>query len=191
LAAGYRHTYRKKPEVKTWWNDSYWWGSLYNNVAQAYHIYRLNLATQDWVDTGVMLDDRNYSLADALWDGQHLYIASHIFNTNAQPTTSPNTWGKLYRYSYNSTTKTYSLDTGFPVYITNGRSEALVLAKDSTGRLWVTYVESSKVMVNHSLGSDTAWVVPYVLPVSASTVSVSSDDISAIIAFHLANVEEH
>jgi len=173
----------EKPESKLWWNDGFWWGSLYNDAAQAYHIYRLDLSTQDWIDTGVTLDDRNNSLADALWDGQHLYIASHVFTTNAQPTTSPSTWGRLYRFSYNPATKTYSLDAGFPVTVTKGKSEALVVAKDSTGRLWVTYVQSSKVMVNHSLASETVWGEPFVLPVSATAVSVSSDDISSMLAF--------
>src|SRR3990170_3088302 len=173
----------EKPESKLWWNDGFWWGSLYNDAAQAYRIYRLELSTQDWVDTGVTLDDRNNSRGDALWDGQHLYIASHIFTTNGQPTTSPSTWGRLYRFSYNASTKIYSLDAGFPVTVTKGKSETLVLAKDSTGRLWVTYVESSKVMVNHSLTSDTVWGEPFVLPVSSTYVSVSSDDVSSVLAF--------
>src|SRR3972149_2842929 len=139
-----------KTGSKLWWNDGFWWGSLYNDAAQAYRIYRPGLSTQDWVDTGVTLDDRNNSRGDALWDGQHLYIASHIFTTNGQPTTSPSTWGRLYRFSYNASTKIYSLDAGCRVAVTNGKSETLVRAKDSTGRLWVTYVESSKVPSSRS-----------------------------------------
>src|SRR3990172_8985948 len=49
----------EKPESKLWWNDGVWWGSLYNDAAQAYHIYRLDLGTQAWVDTGTTLDTRN------------------------------------------------------------------------------------------------------------------------------------
>ncbi len=172
----------EKPESKLWWNDSFWWGSLYNNAAQEYHIYRLDLASQSWVDTGTVLDDRNGSKADALWDGQHLYVASHLFTTNGQPDPSSSNWGRLYRYSYDSGTKTYSLDSGFPVTVTQGKSETLVVAKDSTGRLWVTYTEGSKVMVNHSAGSDLVWGVPYVVPVSGAT-GLSSDDIASVIAF--------
>jgi hypothetical protein len=102
----------EKPESKLWWNDGFWWGSLYNDAAQAYHIYRLDLASQSWVDTGTFLDDRNASKADTLWDGQHLYVVSHIFTTNGQPASGSNNWGRLYRFSYNSGTKTYSLDSG-------------------------------------------------------------------------------
>jgi hypothetical protein len=92
-------------------------------------------------------------------------------------------WGRVYRYSYNSGTKTYSLDSGFPVTVTKGKSETLVLDKDSTGMLWVTYVQSNKVMVNHSTGSNAAsWGTPYILPVTGAT-NTSSDDIASLIAY--------
>ena len=35
----------EKPESKLWWNDGFWWGSLYNGSASAYHIYRLDWGT--------------------------------------------------------------------------------------------------------------------------------------------------
>ncbi|MEZ4713574.1 MAG: DNRLRE domain-containing protein [Caldilineaceae bacterium] len=174
----------EKPESKLWIHDGYWWGSLCSGSANAYHIYRLNLSTQDWIDTQTVLDDRPSSKADVLWDAasQKLYVASHVFTTSGAATSSSGDWGRLYRYSYNAGSKTYALDAGFPVNITRGKSETLTIAKDATGQLWVTYVEGSKVMVNHSRnGNDADWGTPYQLPVTGSTVS--SDDISAIIAY--------
>src|SRR5258707_7648023 len=171
----------EKPESKLWFNDGIWWGSLYNPTIKGYRIYRFDLPTQSWSDTGTLLDSRSASRADPLWDGQHLYVASHIFTTNAASTSASSNWGRLYRYSYNSQTNVYTLDAGFPVNVTKGKEENLVIAKDSTGQLWVTYVESGKVMVNCSLGSDSVWGTPFVLPLSQSVVSVQSDDISSII----------
>ncbi len=173
----------EKPESKLWWNDGFWWGSLYNNVARAYHIYRLDIPTQKWVDTGTQLDPRSFSRADTLWDGQHLYVVSHIFANTGTATSTPSSWGRLYRYSYNAATDTYSLDMGFPVTVTRGKSETLVVDKDSTGQLWVTYVEGGKVMVNHSVGDDSAWGTPYVLPVAGAS-GIDSDDISSLIAYN-------
>lgn len=175
----------EKPESKLWFNDGIWWGSLCNPSANEYHIYRLDLTSQSWVDTGTVLDDRAASKADALWDQAtgKLYVVSHLYTTNGQPTSSSSQWGRLYRYSYHSASKSYSLDPGFPVTVTRGKSETLVLAKDSTGQLWVTYVENSKVMVNRSTGDDLTWSDPFVLPVTSTAVSVSSDDISAVVAF--------
>jgi hypothetical protein len=173
----------EKPESKLWFNDGIWWGSLYNPTIKGYRIYRFDVTTQSWSDTGTLLDPRSASRADPLWDGQHLYVASHIFTTNAASTSGSSNWGRLYRYSYNSQTKAYTLDAGFPVNVTKGKEESLVLAKDSTGQLWVTYVESGKVMVNCSLGSDSVWGTPFVLPLNQTVVSVESDDISSVIAF--------
>ena len=106
---------------------------------------------------------------------QKLYVASHIFSINAVPTAS--NWGRLFRYSYSSASKTYALDAGFPVDITRGNAEALTIAKDSLGRIWATWCQSSQVMINHSIGSDTEWDLPSVLPASPESVSLDPDDI--------------
>jgi hypothetical protein len=60
------------------------------------------------------------------------------------------------------------------------------VAKDSLGKLWVTYTVvsadlSTRVYVNHSTTSDTAWGTPFVLPTTNS--QVHHDDISAVTAF--------
>ena len=170
-----------KPESKLWWNDGYWWGNIWSTSGNAYHIYRLDLPTQSWIDTGVPVDNRPESKADALWDGNKLYIVSHQFDNGGSPA-GPGDRGELYRYSYNVASDTYSLDSGFPVEVNQSQSETLVLAKDSTGTLWVTYVEDGQVMVNHSNGDDAIWATPHQLPV-ASAANVNSDDISSIIAY--------
>ena len=175
----------QKPESKAWFNDGIWWASMYNTTLTQFDIYRLDLGTQKWTDTGTPIDDRVLSAADTLWDqaSGKLYVVSNLHTTSAAPTSSSSNWGRLYRYTYNSGSQTYVLDSGFPVTVTKGKEEALVLAKDSTGELWVAYVESNKVMINHSNGSDNVWGNPVVLPASATAVSVESDDIATIISF--------
>jgi hypothetical protein len=175
---------REKPESKLWFNDGVWWGILWSGDAEtgAYHIHHLDRVAQEWVDTGTVVDTRLKSRADVLWDGTHLYVASHIFTNTGQPVTDPSDRGKLWRFSYDTETRAYSLDDGFPVDVTGGKSETLVLDKDSTGQLWVTYVESSQVMVNHSLnGDDHTWATPFVLP--GANADVDTDDISSVIAY--------
>jgi hypothetical protein len=171
----------EKPESKLWFNDL-WWGILWSTSGNAYHIHWLDPVTQDWVDTGTAVDDRSASRADVLWDGQRLYVVSHIFSETGMPAFAGER-GQLYRFSYGPTTRTYHLDSGFPVEVTGGTSETLVLEKDSTSQLWVTYVENGKVMVNHSVnGNDGTWARPFVLPVPGAD-QLSADDISSIIAF--------
>lgn len=175
----------QKPESKLWFNDGIWWGSLYNDAAQANRIYRLDPATQTWVDTGTQLDERNTSSADVLWDQAtgKLYVASHKSATSGAVTTDSSKWGRLYRYTYNPSTQTYVQDSGFPVTINNATSETMVLAKDSTGQLWITYTAGSRVWVNRSTAGDDVWGTPFLVPASATSTTLTTDDISSIIAF--------
>ena len=167
----------EKPESKLWFNDGTWWGSLIDATTGVYYIHRLDTATQTWIRTNTPLDDRPNTRADTLWTGTKLYVASHVYSR--QPASGfPS---RLYRFSYDATTKTYSLDAGFPVAINNMRSETLVIDRDTTGRLWATWIQSQKVYVNRTTGSDTTWGTPFVLPVAGT--SVDADDISSVIAF--------
>src|SRR5690606_16953988 len=106
-----------------------------------------------WSDTGVVLDDRKSSKADALWDGTKLYVVSHIW-TQTGLAASAGQRGELFRYSYSG--GNYTLDSGFPVEVNGATGEALVIAKDSVGTLWVTYVQNQKLWINHSIGGNDA-----------------------------------
>jgi hypothetical protein len=182
------HPTGEKPESKLWWHDGFWWGSLWSNPGSAYQIFKLDMDSQSWKDTGVVLDPRLGSKADVLWDGQHLYVVSHIYTTSGQVSSNQDTWGRLYRYSYDALAKTYSLDNGFPVTVTRGPSETLVVAKDSTGLLWVTYTQKDagdkkfKVWVNHSTEDDASWGTPYVLPILEAS-NLYTDDIASIVTY--------
>ena len=165
----------EKPQSKLWFNDGTWWGSLFNKATEEYHIYRYDRGAHTWGDTGTLIDERNSSKADVLWDGSHLYVAT------AGPTSASSHSGRVLRYSYDASTKKYSLDPGFPVIVTSGGMETIVLDKDTTGRLWVSYTQNNQVYVNHSMGDDQSWGTPFVLPVRGTTVS--ADDISGVVAF--------
>jgi hypothetical protein len=161
-----------KPQSKLWHNDGYWWAVMIADGASSWHIFRLDWPDQ-WVDTGVAVDERPTSRADVLWDGSKLYIASLVrFNSVNQ--------GRLYRYSYNPNANTYSLDSGFPTTIMSGSAEAMAFDKDSAGRLWITYTQANKVYVNSSTTSDAAWGTPFVVPGAAG---IGSDDISSLVAY--------
>jgi PKD repeat protein len=166
-----------KPESKLWFNDGIWWGTLWSTSAAAFHIYRLDLAGQQWIDTGVALDNRTGTRDDVLWDGSKLYVASHRYSTAPAAGYAV----KLFRFSYVAASKTYTLDAGFPATIHDFKTETFVIDKDSTGRLWATWVQNQQVYVSHSTTSDAIWTTPFVLPVSGTTVDV--DDISSVISF--------
>ena len=178
-----------KPESKLWFNDGFWWGYMFDSVSGDFHIFKFNTGPQTWTDTGVVGDTRNNTTADVLWDGAKLYVASHVQNDGSTGTGTPP--ANLYRYSYNASTDTYSLETGFPAQIASQRMETLVIAKDSTGQLWATWTDhatTSKVWVNSTVCSpicnDATWGTPFSLnDAPLSQPAISSDDISSIIAF--------
>jgi hypothetical protein len=174
-----------KPQSKLWFNDGRWWASLYNVTSHTYHIYWLDLATQDWKDTGTELDSRiqtaniqTQTQADILWDNtaKKLYLVSGGTGTD----------GWFMRYSYNPVTKLYARDFA-PVVVRSGGGETIVLDKDSTGQLWVTYTQGNRVYVNRSTSSDSVWGPPFVVPGPTSATSVSIDDISSLVAYRDAN----
>jgi len=183
----------EKPESKLWWNDGFWWGVLFNDTAGEYHIYRLIWATQTWEDTGVPVDDRPATKSDALWDGTagKLYIVSHNYTEAASWNNNFVNWGRLYRYTYNTSTRTYTKDIGFPVTVNNHETEALVLEKDTAGRLWVTFVarpqgsSAYQVFANTSDDDGLHWGNPFTLTlnITPTAVMVAQDDISSVISF--------
>ncbi len=174
----------EKPQSKLWYNDGRWWGDLFNTTDGKYHIYWLDLGTQTWKDTGTILDPRAQTKADCLWDGTHLYMASGGGSDPSGSGTTAMLPANLYRYSYNPTTQLYTLDGGFPVAIRDGGAETIVLGKDSTGMLWITYTQGNKVYVNHSRTSDADWLPAAAtqLNVANTNSNVSPDDISTLVA---------
>jgi PKD repeat protein len=169
-----------KPESKLWWNGGGWWGVLWSPSSAGYRIARLNPSTGAWSLTGPTLDTRYQYRQDVLWNGatNKLYVASHFFST------SPATGypARLYRFTYNPSTATYSLDAGFPAQISNLRTETLVIDRDSTGTLWATWTNGSRPYVAHTVGgNDASWSAPYIVPGAGTTLS--SDDISSLVRF--------
>ena len=174
----------EKPQSKLWFNDGIWWGVMYNKASTSsrFEIYRFNWATDTWTTTGVPVDARTKSSADALWTGSKLYIVS-----NVAPGATGDVKIYLMRYSYNTTTKTYSVDSGFPVAVHHRGVETVVIDQDSTGRLWVTFTDANSsggrnAYVSHTTTNDNTWITPYVVPVAGSN-TLKSDDISTLVAY--------
>ena len=172
-----------KTQSKLWFNDGSWWGILFDGSSEEYHIYRYDGAKGAWSDTGTLVDGRNFSRADALWAGPHLYVVSAGTQTSLEKDSA-----RFLRYTYDPSTGRYSLDRGFPVTIAEGGTEAITLAKAASGELWATYTQDTpdgalrRVYVTHTMGSDaSSWVKPFVPPLRGTTVS--TDDVSAVVAF--------
>jgi len=141
------------------------------NAAGTVNIFQLR-SDHTWRDTGTVIDERTTSTGDALWSNGKLYVASRTAGSAGQI--------RVYRYSYNGTTRIYTRDTGFPVAPGGaGGSESVTIDRDSLGKLWITFTRGSKVWVTHSTTADTSWIQPFRI-VGVDT-DVASDDISAVV----------
>lgn len=177
----------EKPESKLWYTpDGVWWGSLYHPSTQAYHIYRFDPRTPGagWSDTGTVLDQRNTSKADALWDGTHLHLVSHLTNGEVNsPIQVPTAPKYYYRFRYDSSRRNWISELrDVPITAADGSSETLVLDRDSTGRLWVTWVENGVVKLSTSASGDAGSWQTFALPV-ADADNLSADDIATLVAY--------
>ncbi len=178
----------RESQSKLWYNDGIWWASLFNS-SKHFDIFRLNWGSQVWSDTGTLIDERSKSSADVLWDGTKLYVVSGISDQSSsrRPPTSGDTSIRVMRYSYSSGSKSYSLDTGFPVTVVNAAVESVSLDKDSMGTIWVTWTYANgtgtrSVYVTHSTVNTATYRAPYVIPLTGTT-NLDNSDYSAIIAY--------
>jgi hypothetical protein len=171
----------QKPQSKLWWTSGgTWWGVLWSTGANSWTIQKFNKATGTWSDTGVKVDNRRTAGPDALWDGSTLYIASAL----KEGSTQTDARVLVYRFSFNGSSWS---SLGSPVSVTDGKPETLVLDKDSTGTLWLTYTASNgaagkSVYVAHTTTSGTTWGTPYVLPLPDAD-NLDVDDISTLVTY--------
>lgn len=173
----------QKPESKLWYTADGWFGLLWNATRKQWRIYRFDWAADTWSDTTTVVDARAKAQGDALWDtaNQKLYVSMHV----KEGTSTSNMSAYLYRFSYD--TGAYTLDAGFPVTLTSGSIEALVIDVDTTGRVWGTWTAANgslrKVLVTHATtAANTSFVTPYT-PAVTGSLNLDPDDISTLVAY--------
>jgi hypothetical protein len=167
----------KRNESVLWFNDGSWWGNLWDTRTLDFHIFRFDETQEQWVDTGVTTETRANTHHDVLWDGNTLYVASHMFVADGVAAAAgfPST---LRRYSYNAATDRYT-QVGSATQINNVKTESLVIDKDTTGQVWATWQQGNQIFLNNTGTDGTTWGTPFPLPGG----SVSVDDTSSLIAF--------
>ena len=127
--------------AQMWRNDNIWWGAFSNNTDGIY-LYQQTSPTT-WAQ-GALLDTNMVAgvfvagSPDCLWNGTNLFMMVQESTLVA----------KLYKYTYSTTTKLYTVVAGFPVSLptigvgtsSSGKSYGTVtIDQDSTGKLWVSY----------------------------------------------------
>jgi hypothetical protein len=176
-----------KPESKLWYSSGRWWAVMWDTVSGDWHIFRLSRATNRWVDTGVLVDKRKSTLADALFDRDtgKLYIASHVVTKGIAISGNA---ARLMRYSY--VKGAWKADAGFPSKIMSYSSESLTIDKDSRGNLWATWTQvapgrtNGAVYVARGARGGASWGQPFLVPAADAGANLPRpDDISTVVSF--------
>ena len=167
-------------QSKLWFHDGQWFAVMFDTRTQLnakFRIWRFDMATQNWTNTGVAVDDRNRSHMDVLSVGNTLYVVSA--RAEAAPGTVTGRDLRIYRFSYATATNTYALSPGFPKLIANtadGTGYATIARDDQ--RLWVAWPQDDQVMVSASSDAAVTWSAPIVLPTMGNPIT--SDDMVAV-----------
>jgi hypothetical protein len=160
-------------QSRLWSIDGRWWGALVEPASRETRIFELSADMATWRDTGVLIDERIGAVADALWQGEHLYVATTV------PGRATANGPRLSRFSIGSDGR-FTLDPDYPVRIADGGVRGVSLARDSAGRLWAAFVREGAVLVAHSTVDEAVWSAPERLP---SQVQVGGpDDVAALVA---------
>jgi hypothetical protein len=157
-------------QSKLWFNDGTWWATLVDPSNGDLRIARLDWPTQQWQDTGTLVDERVAVRADTLWDGAHLTIVT------AGPRPTAGQAARLIRFHYDAKVRRYIVDPDFPITLVATGVEVPMIARDSKGVLWLSYVTGGSAVVRHTVGDDYHWVAepPTAIPGVAENVLQAS-----------------
>jgi hypothetical protein len=220
VAVGYRdHAYGggatrpagDKPQSKLWYTDEgggnvQWWGGMFrfstSPSVSEFRIYKLSADKTAWNSTTIPIDRRDASHGDYLWDenADTLYVASIPIPNNTNPLVDPATPDdvRIFRYTYNSATDTYTQIGGAGAYKAiagtatvapgfRGGAWTVSIDKDSTGRLWVVWPQGTEVRYTYSDDNGETWAAAAQLPAQAGNPinfeTLSRSDSASVIAF--------
>lgn len=159
---------KDKPQSKLWFQDGAWWGLMVNASTEQVHVFEL-LDDHAWRDTGAVADDRETSTADAFWDQDKVWIASRTRDGQV----------RIVCMRYEPTGRTYVVEPGFPVVLSQGGASSVAMTRDGAGTLWATFVQDARVLVARSTtSSGLSWTEPAAPPVPEALVT--PDDISSL-----------
>lgn len=159
-------------QSRLWTVAGRWFAAMVEPASRQTRVHELSGDGSTWTDTGVLLDERPGAMVDAVWSDGRLYVVSAV------PGRSKANGVRVSRFSPDAGGRLV-LDPNFPVHLTERGVGAASIARDSTGRLWSTFVQDGAVLVAHSNDDEAVWSAP--APIPGST-AVGEKDVAALVA---------
>lgn len=157
---------------KLWFHDDAWWALMYYAEDGSSRVSEL-LPDHTWRPTDQIVNSDPSDLGDALRDEDAVYVVSRGREGGLQ----------FRRLDYDDVDRTYLPAAAGPVLITTeGARAPASIAKDTTGRLWVSFATATEVLVTYSDDDGTTWTQPF-QPQLSDGADVPPGQTSAVVAF--------
>lgn len=160
---------RYEHQSKLWFHDATWWGLMFQPPGRTVRVFKL-LPDHTWEPTRTTINADAADAGDALPDGDVV----HVVSRRADETLL------FFRLSYDYQAREYVSTTEPMVITTRGSLAPASIAKDTTGRLWVTFATFTAVLVTYSDTDGSTWAEPFMI---ASVGARRYREISAVTAF--------
>ena len=160
-------------QSRLWSLDGRWMAAMVHPASRETRIWELSADGSAWTDTGVLLDERPGATVDALWSGEHLYVASVV------PGRSRDDGVRITRLSLDAAGR-FSLDANFPVTLTEPGAEAVTIARDSAGRLWAAVIIDGRLLLASSTIDEAIWSTP--TPFAQADDTLDAEDAAGLVA---------
>jgi hypothetical protein len=136
---------RSESQHKIWFHDGSWWALMLEPKGLTERVFQL-LPNHTWRPTPAVLTTDTGEVGDAVQDGESVHVVHRTSN------------GALYyvRLTFDQAAGEYR--AGAPRLVTTRKSVApVVITKDATGALWVSYATAQSVVVTQSLDGGQTW----------------------------------
>ena len=160
-------------QSRLWSIGGRWMAAMIHPASRETRIWELSEDGSTWADTGVLLDERPGATVDALWSGEHLYVASVV------PGRSRDDGVRITRLSLDAAGR-FSLDPNFPVTLTEPGGEAVTIARDSAGRLWAAVIIEGRLLLASSTTDEAIWSAP--TPFAEADDTLDEEDAAGLVA---------
>jgi hypothetical protein len=138
----------KSNQSKVFYHDGNWWAIAHHDETSRWYFWKFSDGTWTRLNALVKSSTMKYdAVVDSANDKLYL-IGSHASATEFR------------RYSYVSSSATWTLDTGFPVSLSFNNEDAgnpLSLVQAKNGDLWIFRIHNNKLQAKRSTNGGVAW----------------------------------
>jgi len=159
----------KSNQSKVFYHDGKWWAIAYNTSADKWYVWRFSNGS--WDKTAQLNKSKTYK-----YDAVVNSAAGKLYVMGSHPSSS-----EFCRFSYSTSTATWTKDSGFkvnPGFTNSDGSNPVSLVQASNGDLWIFRVAGNKLQAKHSTDGGATWSAVIDVKIGLTTASGTTDAVA-------------